>query len=106
MVVEYIAATAAAVVAYRLSRRAYRDYLRPKIKGALGESGVKRELRKLSAADTEILHDLLLPIPPLIQISHLAALPSFFCTYNAEGAVVWTASGEESETFFLCQLWV
>ena len=46
MVVEYIAATAAAVAAYRLSRRAYRDYLRPKIKGALGESGVKRELRK------------------------------------------------------------
>ncbi len=69
---EYVAATAAAVVMVRLSRRAYRSYLRPKIKGHLGEFGIRRELGKLPSSETEVLHDLLLPIGrESTQIDHI-----------------------------------
>lgn len=69
---EYVAATVAAVIMVRLSRRAYRSYLRPKIKGHLGEFVIRRELGKLSSSDTEILHDLLLPIGrESTQVDHI-----------------------------------
>ena len=57
---EYIAGGAALLIIARISARVYRKHLRPKIKGYLGELGVRRTLSKLSDSSSETLKDLLL----------------------------------------------
>ena len=58
--IEYVVGTAAALAFVRISRQVYRNHLRPKLKGYLGEHGVNHNLRKLESEGAVLLHDLLL----------------------------------------------
>lgn len=70
--VEYIVGSAAALLVVRTSYRVYRKHLRPKIKGYLGEWGVRHDLQKLASEDTVLLHDLLLSTGrDTTQIDHI-----------------------------------
>jgi len=70
--VEYIVGCAAALLLARTSHRVYRKHLQPKIKGYLGELGVRHDLQKLASEDTVLLHDLLLSTGrDTTQIDHI-----------------------------------
>lgn len=57
---EYIIGGSAALLAARVTHRAFRKHIQPKLKGYFGELSVKRELKKIASENTVILHDLLL----------------------------------------------